>query len=401
MASKKKSDNGDWGGWVLIIALFALGVWPVALILLFSKLFAPDKKQSAAPPLQEESGNPAAASARTPNRAERAARRMVKSPPAKATTVWALKIIGIILAVAGAAGAYDPVDMMIWLGHVDSWYVRELLRALAIAAGGVGMFCAGISMERAMKRYQKYLAVMGDREAIPVEELVRKLGFSERRVSKDLQKMIDRGYFGGQAYLNIDLGYFFRSSQANANLERQRQQAAAQAAPKEAEEGYSGILRNIRRANDQIADPVLSEKIDRLESITAKIFRTVEEDPRKRSQIDTFLNYYLPTTQKLLDSYAMFEATGIEGENLKQAKERIEKTMDSIVEGFEHQLDALYKADVMDVTSDIQVMESMLNRDTASVERDFGLGRQEASGAAAPAGESSGAAAMQQMEEER
>ena len=159
----------------------------------------------------------------------------------------------------------------------------------------------------------------------------------------------------------------------------------AAAPPKEAEEGYSGILRNIRRANDRIADPVLSAKIDRLEEVTAKIFQAVEADPKKRSSIDTFLNYYLPTTQKLLDSYAEFEATGVEGANLGQAKDRIEKTMDSIVAGFEHQLDELYKMDAMNVDSDIRVMETMLRRDTASVADDFGLG---------------GAAAQRQSEEE-
>ena len=100
----------------------------------------------------------------------------------------------------------------------------------------------------------------------------------------------------------------------------------------------------------------------------------MEEDPDKRSRIDTFLNYYLPTTQKLLNSYAEFEAAGVEGENLRQAKSRIESTMDLIIKGFEHQLDELYKADALDVDSDIRVMESMLERDTASVEEDFGLG---------------------------
>ena len=86
------------------------------------------------------------------------------------------------------------------------------------------------------------------------------------------------------------------------------------------------------------------------------------------------MNYYLPTTQKLLDSYAEFESAGVEGENLRQAKENIRKTMENIVEGFAHQLDALYKTDAMDVDSDIRVMETMLRRDTASVEKDFGLG---------------------------
>ena len=76
--------------------------------------------------------------------------------------------------------------------------------------------------------------------------------------------------------------------------------------------------------------------------------------------------------QKLLDTYAEFDEMGVEGENLTQAKERIEQMMDAIVEGFEHQLDQLYKADAMDVVSDIKVMETMLSRDTASAAKDFG-----------------------------
>ena len=101
----------------------------------------------------------------------------------------------------------------------------------------------------------------------------------------------------------------------------------------------------------------------------------MEEDPKKAARIDTFLNYYyyLPTTQKLLNSYAEFEAAGIEGENLRQAKQRIESTMDSIVKGFEHQLDELYKADALDVDTDIRVMEHMLKRDTGSAAEDFNL----------------------------
>ena len=202
---------------------------------------------------------------------------------------------------------------------------------------------------------------------MPVEELARTLGYPERRTERDLQRMIDKGYFGGKAYLNVEMGYLFRSGEADQALRRQKIET-----PKEAEEGYSGILRKIRRANDCIADPILSAKIDRLEEIAAKIFRAVEADPKKLGRIDTFLNYYLPTTQKLLDSYAEFEAAGVEGENLRQAKQRIEATMDSIIRGFEHQLDELYQSDALDVDSDIRVMETMLRWDTASTEQDFG-----------------------------
>ena len=266
--------------------------------------------------------------------------------------------------------------MMIWLGSVGG-YLEDLLYALSLTVAGFGMLGAGVSMSRAVKRYARYLAVMGDMEAISIESLARKMGFSEKQVRKDLRKMIDKGYFGGRAYLNMELGYFFRSGEADARMSRERTEAQnrrkAETA-RAAENEYDRILRDIRRANDEIADPVLSAKIRRLEDVTAGIFQAVQADPAKRSRIDTFLNYYLPTTQKLLDSYARFESAGVEGENLRQAKARIEKTMDSIVAGFEHQLDQLYKDDAMDVDSDIRVMETMLHRDTATGEQDFGLG---------------------------
>ena len=375
MAAQQKKDN-DWLSWALIVFLFAVGLSPLALLLLFFKLFASDgkKKQAAPPPLRTENRTAQAAPAdRQPSKAREAVGKMTKSPAAKRSTAFWLKLAGAVLAAVGIIACVEPIDMMVWLGSATSYYIEDLLTALAMAVGGGAMFGSGLSMDRQLKRHAKYFSVMGDREAVAVEELSRVLGYPKKRVEKDLQKMIDKGYFGGKAYLNMELGYLFRSGQADAAFQKKQREAAAQA-PKEAEEGYSGILRNIRRANDRIADPVLSAKIDRLEDITAKIFQAVEADPRKRSRIDTFLNYYLPTTQKLLDSYAEFESAGVEGENLRQAKSRIEATMDSIVRGFEHQLDELYQSDAMDVDSDIRVMETMLNRDTATVERDFGLG---------------------------
>lgn len=380
MAGKSKKQSSDAGSWVLIVILFAIGLWPIALIVLFFKLFGKDekKKRVSPPPLNTQipyQPSPDAQTAPPAGKARRAARKVTKSPTEKTSTARRLKIAGVVVAVIGAAGCWSPLDMMIWLGEIDSWYLQDLLAALAIAVAGIAMLVGGISMDRSLRRYSKYLAVLGGREAMAMEEFGRTLGYSAGRVEKDLQKMIDQGYFGESAYLNLELGYLFCSRKAVEEVKKAREEAAAKAAePAQQEEAwYADILRNIRRANDEIDDPELSAKIDRLEEIARKIFQAVEEDPRKRSRIDTFLNYYLPTTQKLLDSYAQFEDAGVEGENLRLAKSRIEGTMDAIVEGFEHQLDQLYKADALDVDSDIRVMETMLHRDTSTVEKDFGL----------------------------
>ena len=280
--------------------------------------------------------------------------------------------IGGIIAVAAGSGLISDIGEIIGYGWY-SYMAEYMLSECGFLAGGIAMFAAGQRMKRRSARIARYLAVMGERGYISVEELCTVTGKSRKKIESDLDYMVEKGLLGTGAYLDSGRGIFFRSADAFADYAN----AAAKkenVTPKEANEGYAGALRAIRSANDRIADPVLSEKIDHLETVAGKIFREVEEHPEKQQQAATFLNYYLPTTLKLLDSYAKFEEAGIEGENLSRAQERIEETMDALIKGFDKQLDDLYRNEAMDIDSDIRVMENMLRRDTASVEDDFGLG---------------------------
>lgn len=377
---KQKRSGGQGISWALIILLFLLGLGPIALLLLCIKLFGRDKQL---PPSQSVGTGPQSM------KAKKVVRKAMQAPPPKRSSANWLKLAGWVMLAIGLANGMDELDniLLFWGGHLQArWIMEELLQPLtAVAAGGV-LLASGYSMSRNLRRFQQYLAAMGDREAVSLIELSHAVGRPVRRVEKDLRRMIDRNYFGGRAYIHQELGYLLRGDHAEERLRQklEENEAKAQAEtktetqredapPAETEMGYSGILREIRRANDEIADPILSAKIDRLETIAGKIFCIVEQEPEKAKRISSFFNYYLPTTQKLLDAYAKFERAGVEGENLRQAKARIEATMDSIVQGFEHQLDQLYSTDALDVDQDIRVMEYMLRRDMATVEQDFGL----------------------------
>ena len=100
----------------------------------------------------------------------------------------------------------------------------------------------------------------------------------------------------------------------------------------------------------------------------------VRSRPDKEGQIRKFMNYYLPTTLKLLDSYALLEAQGIEGDNISASKKQIEDIMDTLIKGFEKQLDQLFSAQAMDINSDIEVLESMMAVDGLK-ENEFRLKR--------------------------
>lgn len=119
----------------------------------------------------------------------------------------------------------------------------------------------------------------------------------------------------------------------------------------------------MRRLNDAIADPKISAQIDHLENVTGKIFDVVAEKPAKRPQIRRFLQYYLPTTLKILNAYDRMGGAGIEGQNISATKEKVEGMMDTIIAAFDKQLDALYGEEALDISTDITVMEQMLARE--------------------------------------
>lgn len=122
-------------------------------------------------------------------------------------------------------------------------------------------------------------------------------------------------------------------------------------------------LSEMRRLNDSIKDEKISAQIDHLEEVTGKIIDQVVAQPKKRSQIRRFLDYYLPTTLKLLNAYDRMAAAGVDGENISVTKEKIEDMMDTIVKAFDKQLDGLFGEEALDVSTDITVMENLLARE--------------------------------------
>lgn len=122
-------------------------------------------------------------------------------------------------------------------------------------------------------------------------------------------------------------------------------------------------LGEMRRLNDSIADEKISARIDHLELVTGKIIDHVAQNPTKLPQIRRFLNYYLPTTLKLLNAYDRMDSAGVSGANIDGTKGRVENIMDTIVKSFDQQLDALFGDEALDISTDITVLEQMLARE--------------------------------------
>ena len=127
-------------------------------------------------------------------------------------------------------------------------------------------------------------------------------------------------------------------------------------------------ISEMKRLNDSIKDEKISADIDRLEDLSAKIFAQVKADPSKLPQIRKFMDYYLPTTLKILNAYDRMGAQGVSGENIDNTMQRVESMMGTIVKAFEKQLDMLFGSEAMDISTDITVLENMMQREGLSDE---------------------------------
>ena len=122
-------------------------------------------------------------------------------------------------------------------------------------------------------------------------------------------------------------------------------------------------VEEMKRLDENIEDEKISQAIRELERTSQAIFQQVREAPEKLPQIRRFMDYYLPTTLKLLNAYDRMSSVGVGGENIDGTKERVEAIMDTIVAAFDKQLDGLFGAEALDVSADITVLETMLARE--------------------------------------
>ncbi|MBR6027638.1 MAG: 5-bromo-4-chloroindolyl phosphate hydrolysis family protein [Clostridia bacterium] len=123
------------------------------------------------------------------------------------------------------------------------------------------------------------------------------------------------------------------------------------------------LLAQIREANDAIPDQELTRRINEIEDKCTRILETIAEKPGKASSVRKFMNYYLPTTLKMVQSYRTMQDRGLSAAAMYEARATLLRGTDMIQTACQKQLDNLYKDTLFDVSTDIDVLEQMLRRD--------------------------------------
>lgn len=292
------------------------------------------------------------------------------------------KISGLLLTVLGSIGTITMLPFVIaftflWTaertteGKIAGMFV--LLGSLILIAIFSVCLAKGISMWNRYRDLKKYVAVLDGREFCTIEELSIKTGQPVKKIRKKLKSMIQKGMFRNgfideqETCLIVTDGAYQMYRQAQEakkqremeeELRRQQEKVPKSEIDEMIAKG-DHYIRMIREANDAIPGEVISQKLDRLEMIVRKIFESVKKHPEQLDEMDKFMEYYLPTTEKLVNAYKEFDALPVKGENVTKSMSEIENTMDTITHAFEQLLDDLFMDTAFDISSDISVLHTM------------------------------------------
>lgn len=266
--------------------------------------------------------------------------------------------------------------------------------------GFYGMVRLGVGQKKRLKRAERYLQLCDYRVYGQIENLARGTGKSKNYVIKDLQKMLALGIFPEghldeqktcfmlndvvyRQYLEAEKNRRLRELESRKALEdrnAENQNTARpepEATPQQKSELQTmmdegtGYIRKLRNLNDRIPGEVISAKLFCLENLLKDIFESVKQHPEQMDRMHKLMSYYLPTTLKLVESYESFDKVSSPSPEIIKAKTEIENTLDTINQAFRELLNSLFQDTVFDVTTDAQVLKTMLAKEGLTRDMDF------------------------------
>ena len=272
------------------------------------------------------------------------------------------------------------IDRIISGGFLDIVALSSMFAASAIWC----MYGIKVLKDRLIfNNYQKVINLSESHSYATIEELMNETGESKKKTIKRLRKMIRKRWFK-EGHIDKNETTFISTNETYALYqktqlgfeERQRieeelgrfKEENTKKVENEAEVNETlnqgrKYLAQISHLNDRITGIEVSNKIFKIEDLTGRILKRVEEHPSSVEDIKQLMKYYLPMTIKLLTAYAEMDEQPVKVENIDKSKREIENVLDSLNDAFNKLLDDLYKDTAWDISSDVSVLNAMLKRE--------------------------------------
>ncbi len=296
------------------------------------------------------------------------------------------KVKATLLTVFGSIGIGTFAFLVLILGAmgINPWLLGGLIIGLI---SGVVMDMRGSLIRGRLKRYKRYLNLFQGKDSCSIKEIASYSNSSERYTVKDLRKMISIGMFPQGRIDNDKTIIMLNNNRYERFLMEKEEMRLKELEVSDAKRRLSAsgnmelistiedgryFVVQVNQAKAGIIDNQVAKKVHRMEDVIDKIVNYIEGHPKQLSEVRRFMQYYLPTTLKLLNAYTEFEKQPIQGENITTAKKEINEALDTINEAFENLFDSLFASDMMDVSTDISVLETMLAQEGLT-EKEFDL----------------------------
>lgn len=255
----------------------------------------------------------------------------------------------------------------------------DAIFGMAIFAFCLFVFISTIRNNGLIKRFYLYSQVIGNRDSITISKLAAALGTSSDKVKKDLNKFKNKGWLpqgiidesGRNLFLTDEAVIAYQDALARKNdLDARTDKAMTDLNTDDISPEVKAIIvegekfvKDIRRANDEIPDEYMSDKLYDLEDIVARIFDYVKKHPESAGELSRFMSYYVPTTRKLMNAYVELNKQPDAGSNITSTKKQIEDGMDTIIQACQSLLDTMFQDVAEDIAADISVLKTMAARD--------------------------------------
>lgn len=295
------------------------------------------------------------------------------------------QLSSILYMVFGSIGTGFTV-LVLFVGLVFtvidwSWSAGVYILLFSILFLFLCMIIKGNNDRKRLGRMKRYISLCDDNMYVNIKFLAQQTGKDIAYVLKDVKKMLQLGFFPeghldekGTCLMLDDNTY-----REYLQVEKERKRIASEEAAKKStplseedklnqeiqtviQEGQD-YIQKLHHLNDLIEDEAVSEKLYRMENLLKEIFQRLREAPEQMPKMRKLMNYYLPTTIKLLQAYSEFDDVSTPNNDIASAKAEIEKTIDIINEAFAELLNKLFQDSAFDAATDAQVLQTMLAKE--------------------------------------
>lgn len=280
---------------------------------------------------------------------------------------------------------------MLWTSLISGFLVSSTIGLgilVVFFVGSIGLIFRGVNLRKRVRRFKRYVRYLDNKGYCLIEDLANTVRMKNKFVIKDLKRMIELGMFK-EAHIDEEKTYLMinddvykdylnlKAQEANRDKQREEQEVREEKFNSEGEELRAVIQKGknyteeIEVVKNKINNREFILKLDKLRNIVIQILNYIEKNPKKIQEVNKFINHYLPITIKLVNSYKELNEQQVQGENIKTAKNEIEKSIDVINIAFEKLLDDLFEDVALDISTDISVLKTLFTQEGLTDKSDF------------------------------